>query len=83
MSEETTVTRGNQITLTKDVRDKLNIREGDRIILNIMGGALMVSKRNSKVFDSIKGFLPEKFDRILEKIRSDEGERLKRFGMIE
>ena len=83
MSEETIVTRGNQITLTKDVREKLNIREGDRIILNIVGGTLMAAKKDSSVFDNIKGFLPERFDSILRKIRSDEKERLKRFGMIE
>ena len=83
MAEETIVTRGNQITLTKDAREKLNIREGDRVILNIVGGTIMLAKKDSGVFESIKGFLPERFDSILRKIRSDESERLKRFGMIE
>lgn len=80
---ETTVTRGSQITLTKEIRDKLRIKEGDRVVLNVSGDILMVSKKNSKVFDKVGDFLPERFDRILRKIRSDERERLKRLGITE
>ena len=43
--EDTIVTRGNQITLTKGVREKLSIREGDKLVLNIEGGLLMISKK--------------------------------------
>lgn len=83
MAEYTTVTRGNQITLTKEVREKLRIKEGDKVVLNIQGDALMVSKKDSKVFDDFEEFLPEKFEKVLKKIRSDEKERLKRLGIIE
>ncbi len=83
MSEETIVTRGNQITLTKEIREKMHIREGDKVILNIKGDVLMVSKRDSRVFDNFEDFLPEKFEKTLKKIRTDEKERLKRLGIIE
>ena len=83
MADYTSVTRGNQITLTKEIREKLHIKEGDKVILNLQGGVLMVSKRDSKVFDNFKEFLPERFGVVLKKIRSDEKERLKRLGVTE
>jgi len=83
MAEETIVTRGSQITLTKGIREKLHIKEGDRLILNIQGGILMASKKDSNVFDNFKEFLPERFEHTIKKIRLDEKERLKRIGIIE
>ena len=83
MSEETTVTRGNQITLTKEAREKLGIREGDRVVVNVTGDIIMISKKNSSVFDNFDDFLPAGFEKTLKKMRSDEKERLKRLGVIE
>lgn len=82
MSEVTVVTRGSQITLTKEVREKVGIREGDRVILNVVGGNIIVAKRDPSVFENIKGFLPENFDEIMKKMRTDSRERLKRLGII-
>ncbi len=82
MSETTVVTRGSQITLTKDIREKAGIREGDRVILNVVGNTVVVAKRDPSVFDNIKGFLPENFDEIMKKMRTDSRERLKRLGII-
>ena len=83
MAEGTIVTRGNQITLTREIREKLHIKEGDRLALNTQGSILMISKRDSKVFDDFEEFLPEKFESTLKKLRSDEMERLKRLGIVE
>jgi AbrB family looped-hinge helix DNA binding protein len=83
MSEETVVTRGGQITLTKDVRERMNIREGDTVVLNVAGDVVMLSKRDPKVFDKFDDFLPEKFDNVLAKMRSDEKGRLRRLGIVE
>ena len=83
MTDETIVTRGGQITLTKGIREKMKIREGDKVILNIVGDTVMVSKRDPNIFDKFNDFLPERFDKTLAKIRSDERERLKKLGIIE
>jgi AbrB family looped-hinge helix DNA binding protein len=83
MSGETTVTRGNQITLTKETREKLGISEGDRLVVNVSGSVITISKKNSAVFDDFDDFLPASFERTLKKIRTDEKERLKRLGIIE
>jgi len=83
MAQDTIVTRGNQITLTRDIREKLQIREGDRLILNIQGGILVISKKDPKVFDDFDDFLPQRFESTIKKLRLDERERLKRLGIIE
>ena len=80
---ETMVTRGGQITLTKELREQLKITEGDRMVLNRLGNIILVSKKDPSIFDRFNDFLPEKFDRTLAKIRSDEKERLKRLGIVE
>lgn len=71
MSETTIVTRGSQITLTKGVREVAGIMEGDRVILNVVGNTITVTKKDPSVFDNIKGFLPENFDEIMKKMRTD------------
>jgi len=83
MSEEVIVTRGSQITLTKQIREKLHVKEGDVVIMNLVGDAVMLSKKDPKVFDNFESFLPDNFEKILNKIRHDEKERLKRIGIIE
>jgi len=64
MPEESIVTRGNQITLTREIREKMHIIVGDIVTLNIDGDILMISKRNPKVFDDFEEFLPERFDNL-------------------
>ncbi len=78
---EVIVTRGCQITLTKDVRERLAVKEGDVIILNVMDNILIASKRDPKIWDRVGDFLPDNFDKILKKIRSSPEERLKRLGI--
>ncbi|HLC70970.1 MAG TPA: AbrB/MazE/SpoVT family DNA-binding domain-containing protein [Candidatus Nanoarchaeia archaeon] len=79
---EVIVTRGGQITLTKDVREKMKVREGDVIIVNVLGDCAMVSKRDPKAFEK-HNFLPENFSKTLHEIRSFSFEkRLKRLGVI-
>ena len=78
---EVIVTRGGQITLTKDVREKLDIREGDTIVVNTMGDIIIAGKRDTEVFEK-HDFLPENFQKTLKKIKSSPEERLKRFGIV-
>ena len=79
---ETIVTRGGQVTLTKDIREKLNIKEGDTIIINTIGETAMISKRDSSVFKK-HNFLPDNFEKSLKELRSFSMEdRLKRLKII-
>lgn len=80
---EVIVTRGGQITLTKDVREKLGIAEGDIMSVNVLGETAIVSKRNPRALE-IHHFLPDNFSKTLHELRSFSWEkRLKRLGIIE
>ena len=65
MAREIVVTRGNQITLTKTEREKSNIKEGDRVLINLYKDTIYISKKNPNVFDDFNSFLPKNFDKIL------------------
>jgi len=78
---EVVVTRGCQITLAKDVREKLGIREGDIVIVNALGGVATIAKRDPKVWRTLGGFLPPDFQETLKKMRTDSTERLRRLGI--
>lgn len=82
MSETSVVTRGSQITLTKEVREKVGIAEGDRVIMNVIGNTVVVSKKDPSIFRKLKRFLPDNFEEILDKTRTDDRERLKKLGII-
>ncbi len=79
---EVIVTRGGQITLTKDIREQMGIYEGDIVLIKVLGDMAMVSKRNPKVFEK-HNFLPENFTKTIKEIRTFSwDERLKKLGII-
>ncbi len=78
---EVIVTRGGQVTLTKDVREKLSIREGDIVMVNVLGNIASVSKKDPAVFEK-HNFLPDNFPKLLAQIRRFSlADRLKRLGI--
>lgn len=79
---EVVVTRNHQVTLTKDVREKLGIREGDRVIVNVLGNVALITKRDSRAFRDSGSFLPDDFDEFLEGSRGDSEERLGDLGLV-
>ena len=82
MGTETTVTRGCQVTLTKEIREKLHIREGDRLIMNVEGNRITIAKKDSSVFDKHEKFLPDDFEKTMKSLRKDYRVRMKRLGII-
>lgn len=79
---EVTVTRNHQVTLTKDVRDKLGIREGDKVIVNVLGDVALITKRDPDTFRDAASFLPEDFESTLSEMRGDTDERLRDLGLV-
>lgn len=74
---EVKVTRGSQITLTQEVREKIGVKEGDKVVLNVVDGQIMVTKKDPEAFET-EGFLPEDFEKSLEEMRKDSSDRLER-----
>lgn len=73
---EVKVTRGSQITLTKDVREKLGIEEGDKLNLNVIGDQVMITRKDPEAFETT-GFLGKDFEASMKEMRKDSTERLK------
>ena len=72
---EVAVTRGSQITLTKEVREKIGIEEGDIVTVNVSGDQAIITKKDPEAFDKT-GFLPEDFEEVVEETRKDSTERI-------
>ena len=77
------VTRNGQITISKEIRDELGIREGDYVSLNVVNHAILVSKKNPAVFDNFNSFLPENFEQVLKGLRSGTYKRLRKLGITQ
>jgi AbrB family looped-hinge helix DNA binding protein len=75
------VTRNAQITIPRDVREALDIHEGDRVTMRVEGGRIVIEKVTEDVWSDCTDFLPDDFDDVLAKLRSDSRERLKRLGL--
>ncbi|MFB6245180.1 MAG: AbrB/MazE/SpoVT family DNA-binding domain-containing protein [Candidatus Nanohaloarchaea archaeon] len=69
------VTRGSQVTLKKEVMEKIGVKEGDIVTINVSGDQTIVTKKEPEAWDK-DGFLPEDFDEIKEEVRSDSTDRL-------
>ena len=79
---EAIVARHGQITLSKEYRDELGIREGDKVIVNKENGLIIIAKKDPAVWDKLGEFLPDNFEKILGKIRADSKDRFKEVGLI-
>jgi AbrB family looped-hinge helix DNA binding protein len=73
------VTRNSQITIPKEIRDRIGIKEGDRVDISIEGDKVVVRKVE---LEDITDFLPKNFDEIRAKMRKDSRKRLKKLGVI-
>ncbi|MFB6158307.1 MAG: AbrB/MazE/SpoVT family DNA-binding domain-containing protein [Candidatus Nanohalobium sp.] len=72
---EVSVTRGSQITLTKEVREKIGVEEGDIVTVNVSGDQAIITKKDPEAFDE-EGFLPDDFENMMEETRKDSTDRL-------
>ena len=76
-----TVTRHAQITIPKKIRDALSISEGDTIDISLENEKIIIRKIAPKM-EEFQDFLPQGFDSVLEKMRTDSTKRLKTLGII-
>lgn len=80
---ETKVTRNGQVTIPKEIREKLGIREGIKVHMNVSGSVIMITKRDPEFWRKFKGgFLPKDFKEIRKSWRKNELERLKKLGVL-
>lgn len=77
-----TVTRNAQITIPKELKEKLGIREGDKVSLRAEDNKIIIERITEDVWKDCTDFLPANFEKILEKMRKDSTVRFKKLGII-
>lgn len=76
-----TVTRNAQVTIPKKIREALGIKEGDKVTMRVEGNRVVVEKVAPDVWTDCTDFLPENFEKILVRLRTDSRTRFKRLGL--
>jgi AbrB family looped-hinge helix DNA binding protein len=76
------VTRNAQVTIPKNVREALGVTEGDKVTVRVEGNRIVLEKVAEDVWSDCTDFLPEDFEKVLEKLRGDSRERFKRLGLM-
>ncbi len=76
------ITRNYQITIPKEVRERLKLKLGDELLIHAEGNKIIVEPTSDDVWETCSDFLPENFEKIQEKIRVDATERFKKLGII-
>ncbi len=76
-----TVTRNAQITIPKVIREKLGIKEGDRVNVSLENEKVVLKKVKPSI-EEYHDFLPKDFESILEKLRTNSKSRFKRLGIV-
>lgn len=79
---QVTVTRNAQVTIPKEVRDVLGIAEGNKVTMRVEGDKIVIQKVDEDVWSDCTDFLPEHFEKVLTKLRSDSRNRFKRLGLL-
>ncbi len=77
------ITRNFQITIPKEVREKLKLSIGDQMLIHAEGLKIIVEPTSDDVWEICSDFLPENYEKIQEKLRADAADRFKKLGIIQ
>ncbi|HIJ97704.1 TPA: AbrB/MazE/SpoVT family DNA-binding domain-containing protein [archaeon] len=81
----TIMTRNGQITIPKEIREKLGIKKGTPLQVNLAGNTILIIKSSPEYWKNFRGgFLPKDFEETYRKIREsgDIRKRFKQLGVI-
>jgi AbrB family looped-hinge helix DNA binding protein len=73
------VTRNSQITIPKEIRKKVGIKEGDRVEITVEGNRVLIRKIE---MEDITDFLPRNFEETIAKTKKDSRDRLRELGVV-
>ena len=79
---KTKITRNYQITIPKEIREKLKLKLGEEVMIHLEGERIIVQRLSEDVWDKCTDFLPENFEKILASLREDSTKRFKKLGII-
>ena len=79
---KTKITRNYQVTIPKEIREKLNLKLGEKVTIHLEGERIIIQRVDESVWDKCTDFLPENFEKTLASLREDSVERFKKLGII-
>ena len=78
-----TVTRHSQVTIPKEIREAVGIKEGDKVKMKIVeGNKIVIEKANEDAWKDCAEFLPVDFEKLLASLQTDSKSRFKRLGLV-
>lgn len=81
---ESTITRKGQVTIPKEIRDQLGMKEGERVVFALRGGEVFLKVLKGTILD-LKGSVrpsarPEDFNRIRQNVKKAVARRVRQHG---
>ncbi len=81
---ESTVTRKGQITIPKEIRDQLGVRQGEKVVFVVRGAEVVLKVIRGTILD-LKGSVkaqrhPEDFEAMRKSVRRSVSKRLAENG---
>lgn len=78
-----TVTRHSQVTIPKEIREAVGIKEGDKVQMKVVeGNKIMIEKVTQDAWKECTDFLPVDFEKLLKSLRTDSTNRFKHLGLV-
>jgi len=81
---ESTITRKGQVTIPKEIRDQLGMKEGEKVVFVLRGGEVLLKILKGTILD-LKGSVrpsarPEDFNRIRQTVKKAVARRVAQHG---
>ena len=81
---ESTITRKGQVTIPKAIRDRLGVKDGEKVLFVMRGEEVVLKVVKGTILD-LKGSIrpsarPEDFDKIRQSVKQTEAKRVARHG---
>ena len=81
---ESIMTRKGQVTIPKDIRDRLGVKEGEKVLFVVRGHEIILKVVKGSILD-LRGSVrpttrPEDFDKVRQSVKQTVARRVARHG---
>jgi AbrB family looped-hinge helix DNA binding protein len=78
-----TVTRHSQVTIPKEIREAVGIKEGDKVQMKVVeGNKIIIEKTTQDAWKECTDFLPVDFEKLSKSLCTDSTNRFKHLGLV-
>ena len=81
---ESIMTRKGQVTIPKEIRDRLGVKEGEKVLFVVRGNEIILKVVKGSILD-LRGSVrpatrPEDFDKVRQSVKQTVARRVARHG---